>query len=415
MNRQLSGLYGRLPSPRRAVVIVLDGVGCGALPDADRYGDTDANTLGNLSRAFPEGLRLPHLEALGLGHVVSIRGVPPVAREACEGAYGRCIEVSPGKDSTTGHWEMTGVVLERAFPTYPNGFPDEVIEPFTRAIGRGVLGNKTASGTEIIQELGEEHLRTGMPIVYTSADSVFQIAAHESVYSEPELYTICRMARKMLTGPHAVGRVIARPFRGGPGNFERTAGRHDFSLEPAGTTLLDRLTDAGIRTVGIGKIGDLFAHRGLSREISTANNDEGVERVIEAMTETEAPAFIFLNLVEFDQVYGHRNDRRGYRRALEAFDAALPRIRSAQRETDLMMITSDHGVDPTTPGTDHTREYTPLLVWGPRLLPGVNLGTRSTYADVGQTVADYFEVPPLDAGESFLPHLIPDPATRSPE
>lgn len=402
------------PAQRRAVVIVLDGVGCGALPDAAAYGDADADTLGNLSRFFPDGLRLPHLGELGLGNITEIRGVPPVEAAACRAAYGRCTEVSPGKDSTTGHWEIAGVILKQPFPTYPGGFPDEVIDAFTRATGRGVLGNKTASGTEIIKELGEEHLKTGKPIVYTSADSVFQVAAHESVLSPARLYEICETARGLLTGRHAVGRVIARPFRGEPGHFERTAGRHDYSLEPPGTTVLDRLKASGVETVGIGKIGDLFAHRGLSREIPTAGNDEGIERLIEAMNQTEPPAFIFLNLVEFDQVYGHRKDCEGYRRALETFDAALPRIRAAQREGDLMVITSDHGVDPTTPGTDHTREYTPLLAWGRRFGGGVDLGARSTYADIGQTLADYFGVQPLDAGVSFLHELNRQAATQTP-
>lgn len=398
---------------RRAVAIVLDGVGCGALPDAARYGDEGSNTLGNLSRHFPEGLHLPNLEALGLGNLVDLRGVPPRPMDSCEAAFGRCTEVSPGKDSTTGHWEMAGVILERPFPTYPDGFPPEIIDPLIRDIGRGFLGNKTASGTEIIQELGEEHLRTGKPIFYTSADSVFQIAAHESVLSWEELYDICRAARRLLTGSHAVGRVIARPFSGEPGNFVRTSGRHDFSLEPPGPTLLDALSAEGRQTIGIGKIGDLFAHRGLSRDIPTASNEEGIRRLLEAMAEAAPPALIFLNLVEFDQVYGHRNDSTGYRRALEAFDASLPSIRSLQRSGDLLLITADHGVDPTTKSTDHSREYTPLLVWGETLSPGVDLGTRETFADIGQTVAEYLGVPPLNAGRSFLRDLTLGQSGRS--
>jgi phosphopentomutase len=308
---------------------------------------------------------------------------------------------------------MAGVILPRPFPTYPDGFPDEVIDAFARAIGRGVLGNLRASGTEIIQELGEEHLETGKPIVYTSADSVFQIAAHESVYSADELYQLCRTARGILAGPHAVGRVIARPFRGAPGKFERTAGRHDYSIEPSGITLLDRLMESAIETIGIGKIGDLFAHRGLSREISTSSNAGGAERLIETLQDIASPGFIFLNLVEFDQVYGHRNDCPGYRHALESFDAVLPSIVDRQQGNDLMIITSDHGVDPTTPGTDHTREYSPLLVWGDRIRGGIDLGTRPTFADIGQTLADFFDVPPLSAGTSFLDQLTSKPERES--
>ncbi len=390
---------------RRVILIVLDGVGCGALPDAAVYGDDGSNSLGNLSRFFDDGLELPNLGSLGLGNIVPIRGVPQRSNSDCRASFGRCVEVSPGKDSTTGHWEMAGVILPRAFPTYPEGFPDEVINAFARAIGRGVLGNKAASGTEIIKELGAEHLRTGCPIVYTSVDSVFQIAAHESVYSAPELYDLCRTAREILSGPHAVGRVIARPFRGIPGSFERTSGRHDFSIEPLGITILDRLMESGVQTIGIGKIGDLFAHRGLNREVPTSGNAEGIERLIESMKETAPPALIFLNLVEFDQVYGHRNDCSGYRRALEAFDSALPSIMEQQRPGDVMIITSDHGVDPTTPSTDHSREHSPLLVWGNGICGGIDLRTRSTFADIGQTVAEYLGVQPLNAGTSFLPRL----------
>jgi phosphopentomutase len=389
-------------SERRAVVIVLDGVGCGELPDAGSYGDAGSNTLGNLARSFPEGLRLPHLGSLGLGRIVDLRGVPPCGASTCRGSFGRCAESAPGKDSTTGHWEMAGVVLERPFPTYPEGFPEEIIAEFSSRIGRGVLGNKAASGTEIIQELGEEHVRTGQPIVYTSVDSVFQIAAHESVISPEELYGICRIARGILQGEHGVGRVIARPFTGESGRFVRTPRRHDFSLPPSGATVLDRFSEAGIRTIGIGKIGDLFAHRGLSEDHPTANNAEGIERSIEKMGSARAPSFIFTNLVEFDQNFGHRKDTAGYRAALEAFDARLPDFFRNEREGDLLIITADHGVDPTTPGTDHTREYTPLLVRGPRLRSGVDLGTRSTFADIGQTLCDFFAVEAVGAGRSFL-------------
>jgi phosphopentomutase len=392
---------------RRAIVIVLDGVGCGELPDADDYGDRGSNTLGNLSRSFADGLSLPRLASLGLGRILELRGVVPCEGSACRGSFGRCAEVSPGKDSTTGHWEMAGVVLDRPFPTYPDGFPPEVIELFCLRIGRGVLGNKAASGTEIIQELGEEHVRTGKPIVYTSADSVFQIAAHESVIPPDDLYAMCRVAREVLQGPHAVGRIIARPFTGEAGRYVRTPRRHDFSLPPRGVTVLDRLTEAGIATIGIGKIGDLFAHRGLGTSIPTAANADGIERTIRTMETASAPSMIFTNLVEFDQTFGHRNDTVGYRAALEAFDARLPEIFAREREGDLLLITGDHGVDPTTPGTDHTREYTPLLVWGPAFRTGIDLGTRSTFADIGQTLCDYFGVPPVAFGQSFLRSLLP--------
>lgn len=392
----------------------MDGVGCGELPDAIDFGDQGANTLGNLSRHFVDGLKLPNLQRLGLGNVLEIRGVDPAPSGEAEGCWGRCIEKSKGKDSTTGHWEMAGVVLDRPFPTYPAGFPAEILGEFTEKIGREILGNKAASGTEIIEELGAEHLRTGRPIVYTSADSVFQIAAHESVYSEEALYDICRIAREILTGPHAVGRVIARPFVGEPASFRRTTGRHDFSLTPPSATLLDRLVEASIPTIGIGKIGDLFAHQGLSVEIPTQSNAEGIEATIAQMTGANAPALIFTNLVEFDMIYGHRNDCEGYRSALEAFDARLPEIRAAQKPGDLVILTSDHGVDPTTPGTDHTREHSLLLAWGEPFGQrvdlrmdlggdlGMDLGTRSTFADIGQTVADHLGCGPLENGQSFL-------------
>lgn len=391
----------------RVILIVLDGVGCGALPDAAEFGDVGADTLGNLSRHFEDGLRLPNLEKLGLGNIADLRGV--MARDAHAeglGCFGRCRERSAGKDSTTGHWEIAGLITSEPFPTYPEGFPAEVLEAFSRAIGRGVLGNRPASGTRIIEELGEEHLRSGAPIIYTSADSVFQIAAHDSVYSAEQLYEVCSIARRQLIGPHNVSRVIARPFTGSPGSFTRTDGRRDFSVAPPGTTLLDSCLAAEVATIGIGKIGDLFAHRGLSEEIHTAGNLEGVEAMIESMKGVPAPALIFTNLVEFDSKWGHRNDCEGYRRALEEFDSNLPAIFAAQRPTDLMIIASDHGVDPTTPGTDHTREYIPLLVWGAPARGGVDLGTRSSFADIGQTVAEYLGCETLAAGQSFLEQVL---------
>ncbi|MBI3737241.1 phosphopentomutase [Candidatus Sumerlaeota bacterium] len=399
----MSQILHPIPS-RRAIIIVLDGVGCGELPDAASFGDEGSNTLGNLSRWFEDGLRLPNLGALGLGNIIPIRGVSPAA---ARGGYGKCGEKSAGKDSTSGHWEIAGVVTPTPFPTYPRGFPPEIIAEFSRRIGRGILGNKPASGTEIIKELGEEHLRTGKPIVYTSADSVFQIAAHLSVYPLDELYRICRIAREILAGPHRVGRVIARPFAGEPGNFARTPDRQDFSVEPHAPTLLDHCRAAGIRTVGIGKIGDLFAHRGLDEEMHTRSNLEGIEQTIAQMRAARSPALIFTNLVEGDSVYGHRNDCPGYRKSLEEFDSKLPEIFAAQRMGDLMVICADHGVDPTTPSTDHSREYIPLLMWGDEIKPNVNLGVRETFADIGQTVADYLNGPPLKSGVSFLAKLNP--------
>lgn len=389
-------------SPARAIIIVLDGVGCGELPDAARFGDAGSNTLGNLSRCFDEGLTLPNLARLGLGNILPLRGVAPMPPGRSAASFGRCAEISAGKDSTTGHWEMAGLITPVPFPTYPHGFPPEVIAEFERRIGRGVLGNRVASGTEIVAKLGAEHLRTGRPIVYTSADSVFQIAAHETVYPVQELYRVCEIARDLLRPPHGVSRVIARPFTGEMGAFKRTADRRDFSIAPQGPTLLDRLNANGIHTLGIGKIGDLFAHRGLEHEIHTMNNDEGIDRTLAAMAQTPAPAFIFCNLVDFDQQYGHRNDPAGFRAALQAFDSRLPEIEAAAGPDDLLILTADHGNDPTTPSTDHSREYIPLLVFGHTVLGGVDLGIRSSLADIGQTVAEYLSIPPLAAGTSFL-------------
>ncbi|MGE5508650.1 MAG: phosphopentomutase [Chitinophagales bacterium] len=384
----------------RVALIVLDSVGAGALPDAKFYGDEGANTLGNISRAVG-GLELPHLERLGLGRILSMAGVPPASRP--EGAFGRLAEQAAGKDTTTGHWELTGVVLKRPFPVYPDGFPPEVMSAFEAAIGRKTLGNVAASGTEIIARLGEEHLRTGAPIVYTSADSVFQVAAHESVIPVLELYRMCEAARRLLVGAHGVGRVIARPFVGKPGGFTRTPHRRDFSLPPPQPTLLDRLVTAGIPVTGIGKIEDIFAGRGLTSAVHTGSNREGMEETLKWLLEGEGLGFT--NLVDFDMVYGHRNDVRGYAAALAAFDAFLPRLLSALRPMDLLLITADHGCDPTVPGTDHTREYAPLLAAGPSVRQGVDLGTRETFADVGATVAEWLGGPPQPVGRSFTQEL----------
>jgi phosphopentomutase len=380
----------------RVVLIVLDSVGAGALPDAQAYGDAGTNTLGHVAAAVG-GLNTPNLGRLGLGRIIPLAGVAPEA--APLGAFGRMAEAAAGKDTTTGHWEMTGVVLEEPFPVYPAGFPAEVMDAFEQAIGRHTLGNKAASGTVIIGELGEEHLRTGRPIVYTSADSVFQVAAHEEVIPVEELYRMCEVARGILTGRHGVGRVIARPFVGEPGRFLRTPHRRDFSLPPPRPTLLDRLSGAGIAVTGIGKIADIFAGRGVTRALHTGNNQEGMAETRRWLDGGEG--LVFTNLVDYDMVYGHRNDAAGYARALEAFDAFLPDLTGALRPEDLLLVTADHGCDPTTPGTDHTREYVPVLAFGGRVRAGVDLGVRSTFADLGATVADWLGGPRQPVGKSF--------------
>ena len=380
---------------------MLDSVGCGELPDAAAYGDEGSDTLGNIARHVQLGV--PHLRALGLDRVSAI-GPPPAGSEV-RGAYGRMAEASAGKDSVTGHWEMMGIVLDRAFPTFPNGFPSEVIAEFERRIGRGTIGNVVASGTEVIQRLGDEHVRTGKPIVYTSADSVFQIAAHEEVIPIAEQYRICRIAFEMVGRGMGVGRVIARPFVGTPGAFTRTTNRHDYALEPFGQTLLDLLTEAGVSVVAVGKTGDLFAGRGIPLSVATTSDDQGVETIAKVMDET-TDGLIFANLVDFDTQYGHRNDVRGYAANLERFDANLPRILERIRESDLLVVTADHGNDPTTPSTDHSREHVPLLVSGKRVRRGVDLGTRRTFADLGQTLAENFGVGPLAHGTSFLDALV---------
>ena len=388
-------------TPDRVFLTVLDSVGVGELPDADAYGDRGSDTLGNISRAVP--LRLPTLRSLGLPRVARIDGMVPV--DAPLGAFGRMAERSPGKDSVTGHWEIAGIVLDRAFPTFPHGFPPEVIAEFERRIGRPTIGNYAASGTAIIDELGPEHIRTGQPIVYTSADSVFQIAAHEAVIPVPELYRICEIAFELVGKGMNVGRVIARPFVGEPGSFTRTANRHDYALAPAGITLLDRLTDAGHRVHAIGKIKDLFAGRGITTSVHTKSDDEGVD-AIEAAMATSQPGLVFTNLVDFDTQYGHRNDVAGYAANLERFDARLARLLPRLRDRDLLFITADHGNDPTTPSTDHAREHVPVLAVGACVRAGADIGTRSTFADLGQTIAEIFGVNPLAHGTSFLRDIL---------
>ena len=391
------------PFPR-AIVIVMDSVGIGELPDAHVYGDQGSNTVGNIARAVP--LHVPTLRSLGLDRLVTLGPGSPgsIAGAAPRGAAGRMAEASPGKDSVTGHWEMMGIVLERPFPTFPHGFSDDILREFSRRTGRGVLGNKAASGTAIIDELGAEHMRTGALIVYTSADSVFQIAAHESIVPVPELYRACEIAYTLVGEGLGVGRVIARPFVGEPGRFKRTANRHDYALPPSGETLLDRMTAAAQPVVAVGKIEDLFAGRGISKALHTASDAEGMDRVEEQMRDLDR-GFLFANLVDFDTQYGHRNDVRGYAENLERFDTRLNRLLPLLRDDDLLVVTADHGNDPTTPSTDHSREYVPLMVAGSRVKPGIDLGVRRTFADLGQTLAENFGVGPLAHGTSFLAEL----------
>jgi phosphopentomutase len=378
---------------------VLDSAGVGELPDAGAYGDEGSNTLGNTAKAVP--LRIPALRSLGLGRVVDIGGGGGAAR----GAYGRMAERSPGKDSVTGHWEIAGLVLDRPFPTFPQGFPPEVIREFERRIGRGTLANTVASGTTIIEQLGAEHVRTGKPIVYTSADSVFQIAAHEEVVPIEELYRWCEIAYEIVGTGLGVGRVIARPFVGPAGKYTRTANRRDYALPPFAPTLLDALQARDLPVVAIGKIEDLFAGRGITTAVHTANDDEGMDEIAVAMESTDC-GLIFANLVDFDTQFGHRNLVDGYAENLERFDLRLAHLLPNLLETDLLIVTADHGNDPTTPSTDHSREYVPLLVAGAAVRPGVDLGTRETYADLGQTIADLFGAGPLPAGTSFLDQII---------
>lgn len=385
----------------RVFLIVLDGVGIGELPDADHYGDRGSNTLLHVAE-HAGGLSLPNLERLGLGRLLALPGVRPVADP--RGARARLAERSPGKDSTTGHWEMMGLVLERPFPTYPDGFPADLLERFSERTGRRVIGNVAASGTEIIARLGEQHERSGDWIVYTSADSVFQIAAHEQRVPLESLYDACRAARELLVGEHAVGRVIARPFVGEPGAYQRTKNRRDFSLEPTELTVLDHLTRAGKRVITVGKVDDLFAGRGVGDAIHTASNAEG-EAVLLDLASRPGEGLVFANLVDFDTQYGHRNDPTGFARALEQFDGALGEFLPRLRSDEMVWITADHGNDPTTPSTDHSREYTPLLVDGPRVRADVDLGLRASFADLGATAAEVFGVPRPRHGRSFLSEI----------
>lgn len=387
----------------RTIVIVLDGVGAGESPDANVYGDVGSNSLGNTAKAVG-GLNLPNMEEIGLGNITPIQGVLP--RSNTLGAYGKMQEKSNGKDSVTGHWELMGIYTQTPFPTYPNGFPKDILEEFTRLTGYEVLGNKAASGTEIIKELGVQHLQTGKPIVYTSADSVFQIAANEEIMPISELYRICEIARKMLTGKNAVGRVIARPFIGNsPETFKRTERRHDLPLLPPSDTIMDKLIKNGCSVYATGKIDDLFGHRGITKTHHTVDNKESTQALIDFLDE-DFSGLLFANLIEFDMIYGHRNDPRGYANKLEEFDSYIPKIRSKMKSDDVAMVVADHGVDPTTPSTDHSREYIPLLVFGPSVKNDVNLGIRNTFADVAATIADNFNLPSPEIGVSFLKEIL---------
>lgn len=386
---------------KRALVIVLDSLGAGALPDAARYGDEGSHTLDNLARAAG-GVRLPNLASLGLGH---IEGITTIERTAApRGSFGRMSEASPGKDTATGHWEMSGVVLERPFPVFTEGFSAEIMEKFTALTGHGWLWAKAASGTEIIDRFGEEHLATGKLIVYTSADSVFQIAAHDKVLALEELYRVCERTR-LLADEYNIGRVIARPFTGEAGSFRRVAARRDYATPPPADTLLDLVKATGQETVGIGKIGDIFVHKGLTGEAHTSSDDEGIDLTVEALGRVKR-GLIFTNLVDLDTLYGHRNDPVGYARALESIDSRLPEVMRRLGPEDLLFITGDHGCDPTTPSTDHSREYVPLLAFGKAVAHGVRLGTRETFADLGATIAEALSAGRTPAGRSFLRELV---------
>jgi len=387
---------------KRIAVIVLDGVGVGAAPDAGDYGDEGSNSIGNVARVLG-GVNLPHMGTLGLGNIIDVLGVPP--SDDPKGGYGKMKPMSAGKDTISGHWEMMGIYLPKPSPTYPNGFPKEITETFEEQIGREILANRAASGTEIIKKYGEEHMLTGKPIVYTSADSVFQIAAHEEIIPIDELYRISRIARKILTGEHAVGRVIARPFVGTNANdYKRTENRRDFSRTPETDTVLDKVYQAGLDVWSVGKIDDIFVHRGITRKNHSLGNKEGIQSTLKLLQEP-FHGLMFVNLIEFDMIFGHRNDPQGYYQALKIFDDAIPEIRNRLSDEDLVIVSADHGVDPTTESTDHSREYVPLLAFSPRV-HGVNLGIRQTFADIGATITENFNLSLPEIGTSFLRDLI---------
>ncbi|HHW67887.1 MAG: phosphopentomutase [Epulopiscium sp.] len=387
----------------RIIWIILDSVGMGELPDAHKFGDQGSNTIGNISKMVG-GLNVPNLVSLGLGNIEGMIGLPKTEKPL--GCFGRFGEISNGKDTVTGHWEMAGVFSEKPFPTYPNGFPKEIIEAFEKAIGTKTLGNKPASGTEILEELGEEHLRTGYPIVYTSADSVFQIAAHEEVIPIEKLYEICSIARDLLVGEHAVARVIARPFIGKKaGSFTRTPNRRDYALAPPHDTILDKIKDKNLDVIAVGKIEDIFSGRGITEAVHTQDNMDGVNKTIQYMKQNNR-GLIFTNLVDFDMKWGHRNDYKAYAQGLEEFDKRLPEILDAMGENDVLMINADHGCDPTTPSTDHSREYVPFIAYGKKLNQNVDLKTRRTFADIGQTIGEILGTDRIKNGESFAKEIL---------
>lgn len=385
----------------RAIWIVLDSVGIGEMDDSHLYGDCDVNTLEHVY-LYNKGLNIPHLVELGLGNIEGITVLPK--SENPKGSYGRLRELSKGKDTTTGHWEMVGIHTEVPFPTYPNGFPKEIMDAFEKQIGTKTLGNCVASGTAILDELGEEHMKTGYPIVYTSADSVFQIAAHEAIIPLERLYEMCEIARKILVNEHEVSRVIARPFIGEKGNFTRTPNRHDYAVEPPKDNLLVYAKDKGLDVIGVGKIEDIFAKQGITHAVHTTDNVDGIKKTIDLINQSNQ-GIIFTNLVDFDMKWGHRNDPENYGKGLEVFDTYIPQIIEAMNDDDILFITADHGCDPTTKGTDHTREHVPLLVYSKKLKMGVDLKTRKSFADIGQTIAQYFGLQPLEIGESFYTTL----------
>ncbi len=386
----------------RVILVVLDSVGVGELPDAAEYGDMGSNTLGNIVKVCG-GIEVPHLSRLGMGKIDGIDYLP--VPEDIGGSYGRMEEVSKGKDTITGHWEIAGLRLKYPFPTYPQGFSEDILEEFKKLTGRGVLANCAASGTEIIKEYGEEHMKTGKLIVYTSADSVFQIAAHEEIVPLEELYRICQIARDMLKDENMVGRVIARPFLGQPGSFARTTNRRDFAAEPPTDTILDKMKQKGLDVIAVGKIEDIFSKKGITEAEHTKSNMNGVDVTLDYMKK-QNKGIIFTNLVDFDMLFGHRNNAEGYKQALEEFDKRLPEIMSAMREDDLLIITADHGCDPTTPSTDHSREHVPVLLYGNAIKRDVNLGTRKTFADIASTIADIFDIKNVFPGESFIEAIL---------
>lgn len=381
----------------RVIILVMDSVGIGALPDSEKFGDVGVNTLGNISKKTG-GIDLPNLVKLGLGNIDEIEGLESTSNPI--GSFGKMMEISNGKDTTTGHWEIAGLHIKEPFQTYPDGFPEHIISKFEELTGRKVLGNKTASGTEIIKELGEEHMKSGNPIVYTSADSVFQIAAHEDVIPLDELYKMCSIAREMLKGEDQVARVIARPFVGELGNFTRTPNRRDYSLNPFEKTILDYTSEAGYDVMAVGKIEDIFNGKGITKEVHTKSNMDGVDKTIEYL-KTDSKGIIFTNLVDFDAKFGHRRNPEGYKEALEELDARIPEILDSLKDNDMLIITADHGNDPTYKGTDHTREYVPLIVYGKNVKAGVNLGTRESFADIAATIADVLNVKRSKIGASF--------------